>query len=300
MSVQQIQKIWLMVIISCTIIFVVSQVNGEVIKSKSLQPPDPNILEITYDNNIELGDYSEIYVRVRNDGGTSDEGGISISFPSFTGSNDDQYVYRINASPDINYYEYSQGDTIWHRNVYQFPADYLLVEGVDWNWMNNEINYLKISVEPKQTGTFVFYVRSAMGQGETFVNDPEDDQGDEIDQQGWEVYEKIIDVVGITEELPVSKEIPDYCLGPQCAPNPFSKETAIRYSLPQKSKVVLKIYDTRGREISTLVDETQKRGKYRVNWNIRDIPKEKLPNGVYFYHFKADDFSDTKKMVMVR
>lgn len=163
----------------------------------------PLVTEVTYTPDIGIGEYSEVFVRVSNAGGASDDGGISVSFPSFTDTNDDQYVQFVHTSPDCGYNEYSHGDTIHDRHGGPFPADYLLVESVDTAWENNEENTLTIRVYPQQEGAFEFYVRSAMrGYEGHYLNDPAN-SGD-IDQQGWEVYRYVINVGNTPPYVPHS------------------------------------------------------------------------------------------------
>ncbi|MCK4226350.1 T9SS type A sorting domain-containing protein, partial [candidate division WOR-3 bacterium] len=86
----------------------------------------------------------------------------------------------------------------------------------------------------------------------------------------------------------------------QNSPNPIFSRTVIKYALPTKTRVELKVYDASGREITILVDKEQPTGYYKVSWDIKDISKRQLPNGIYFYRLKAGKFSETKKMVVVR
>lgn len=83
-------------------------------------------------------------------------------------------------------------------------------------------------------------------------------------------------------------------------PNPIVSKTMIKYSLPKEANVELKLYDISGREVAVLVNETQQAGHYQVNWDINDLPKTQLPNGIYFYQLKAGDFTATKKMIILK
>ena len=78
-------------------------------------------------------------------------------------------------------------------------------------------------------------------------------------------------------------------------PNPFNSSSTIKYSIPKSSQVTLKIFNTLGEEIETLVNEEKPVGTYKVNWNAVN-----LPNGVYFYQLKAGDFIQTKKMILLK
>ena len=78
-------------------------------------------------------------------------------------------------------------------------------------------------------------------------------------------------------------------------PNPFNPTTKIRYSVPQSSNVVIKVFDVLGNEIETLVNEEISIGTYEITW-IAD----NLPSGIYFYRLQAGSFVETKKMVLLR
>jgi ligand-binding sensor domain-containing protein len=78
-------------------------------------------------------------------------------------------------------------------------------------------------------------------------------------------------------------------------PNPFNPTTTIKYSVPQSSDVLIKVFDVLGSEVETLVNEEKPVGSYEINWNA-----ENLPSGVYFYQLQAGDFVETKKMVLLR
>jgi len=78
-------------------------------------------------------------------------------------------------------------------------------------------------------------------------------------------------------------------------PNPFNPVTSIHYSIPLAATVTLKIYDTNGKEISSLVNETQQSGDHSVEWNSNGIP-----SGVYMYRITAGNYTETKKMVLLK
>jgi photosystem II stability/assembly factor-like uncharacterized protein len=78
-------------------------------------------------------------------------------------------------------------------------------------------------------------------------------------------------------------------------PNPFNPSTIINYQLTINSNVSIKIYDNLGNEIETLVNEKQNPGSYSVDFNASS-----LPSGIYFYKLMTENFSETKKMVLVK
>jgi hypothetical protein len=81
----------------------------------------------------------------------------------------------------------------------------------------------------------------------------------------------------------------------QVYPNPFNPQTTIGYNLPETQHVTLEIFDILGRNILTLVDESQQAGYHSIKWNaIRQT------SGVYFYHIQAGQFTETKKMLLMK
>jgi hypothetical protein len=94
-----------------------------------------------------------------------------------------------------------------------------------------------------------------------------------------------------------SKKQQTFSLG-QNYPNPFNPSTEISYTLRRDSHVTIKIYDTSGREIQTLVNERKSSGIHTVTFDVNG--KKNLASGVYFYKLTAEDFTDVKKMILVK
>ena len=78
-------------------------------------------------------------------------------------------------------------------------------------------------------------------------------------------------------------------------PNPFNPTTVISYQLPVNSFVILKVYNVLGNEVATLVSERESAGKYEVNFDA-----SKLGSGVYYYTLRADNFVQTRKMILLK
>jgi ligand-binding sensor domain-containing protein len=77
-------------------------------------------------------------------------------------------------------------------------------------------------------------------------------------------------------------------------PNPFNPSTMIRYELPKASRITLRVFSTLGEEVAVLVDEQEEAGVYQVRWNAH------VPSGVYFYRLQAGQYTNTKKMLLLR
>lgn len=78
-------------------------------------------------------------------------------------------------------------------------------------------------------------------------------------------------------------------------PNPFNPATNIKFEIPKTGFVSLKIFDMIGNEISSLVSESKPPGSYDVSWDASNFP-----SGVYFYELRAGEFTERKKMVLVK
>ncbi|HPI36460.1 MAG TPA: T9SS type A sorting domain-containing protein, partial [Ignavibacteriaceae bacterium] len=103
----------------------------------------------------------------------------------------------------------------------------------------------------------------------------------------------LLDVV--TDVRDLNSGIPAvYALG-QNYPNPFNPATSIQFSIPQDGLVTMKIYNTLGQEVTTLVNEYINAGNHVVNFNAAG-----LTSGIYFYTITSNDFISTKKMLLLK
>ena len=133
--------------------------------------------------------------------------------------------------------------------------------------------------------------------GHTGIYIPEQDrmiifggEGDSLYSDTWQ-YQNV-SVIGIE---PISNEVPKKFSLEQNYPNPFNPSTIINYKLRITDYVTLKVYNSRGQEVATLVDEKKSPGDYKVTFN-GDI----FSSGVYFYKLAADGYTDVKKMILVK
>ncbi|OGU57353.1 MAG: hypothetical protein A2V66_03195 [Ignavibacteria bacterium RBG_13_36_8] len=90
------------------------------------------------------------------------------------------------------------------------------------------------------------------------------------------------------EEVPISYSLDNY-------PNPFNPSTTIRYQIPEKDFVTIKVYDMLGEEVSTLVEEEKPAGIHSIEFNAGN-----LPSGVYIYSLRTNQFQQSKKMILTK
>lgn len=102
-------------------------------------------------------------------------------------------------------------------------------------------------------------------------------------------------VVSTTTGITNLNIIPEGFMLGQNYPNPFNPSTNILFSIPEKNNVTLKVFDSRGREVAQLVNDEYSAGTYAVKWNA-----EGFASGVYFYKITTGNFTQTKKLLLVK
>ena len=83
-------------------------------------------------------------------------------------------------------------------------------------------------------------------------------------------------------------------------PNPFNPTTNISFALPVDSRVSLKIYNVAGQLVRTLVNETMAAGIHTVTWDGANSNGEKVASGIYFYQLSAENYTQTRKMCLMK
>jgi len=108
------------------------------------------------------------------------------------------------------------------------------------------------------------------------------------------IYQLDVGLTGI-EEGELGDALPyDFALF-QNYPNPFNPSTKIRYEIPELSFITLKVYDVLGSEIAVLVNEEKPIGTHTIDFDATN-----LPSGIYFYQLQTPNFTQTKKMILLK
>jgi predicted outer membrane repeat protein len=95
--------------------------------------------------------------------------------------------------------------------------------------------------------------------------------------------------------LSEDSHLPSRCAVGRNHPNPFNANTTINYQLPADATVKLEVFNTLGQKIATLADGKQQAGYRSVTWNASEVS-----SGIYFYKLTAGDFTETKRMTLVK
>ncbi len=83
-------------------------------------------------------------------------------------------------------------------------------------------------------------------------------------------------------------------------PNPFNPSTQIAFELAKSTQVRLRVYTVRGELVATLLDQNFNAGRHQAVWRAHDQYGKAVAAGVYFYELQAGNFSERKKMVLLR
>lgn len=102
-------------------------------------------------------------------------------------------------------------------------------------------------------------------------------------------FDGVVDVANNDNKLPENYQLS------QNYPNPFNPATIINYTIPNNSNVKLEIFNLLGQSVITLVDKYQSAGEYSVKFSA-----EKLNSGIYLYRLSSGNFTQTRKMILVK
>jgi hypothetical protein len=119
-----------------------------------------------------------------------------------------------------------------------------------------------------------------------------DDQGWLFIMSGWDG-----DPVTADNEAPA---IPDDFVLSQNYPNPFNSGTAIEFNISRGGYTELEIFNILGELIATPLRRYLAAGEHRVNWDGRNASGNPTPTGIYFYRVTSGEFTETKKMILVK
>lgn len=96
------------------------------------------------------------------------------------------------------------------------------------------------------------------------------------------------------------QEVPESFSLSQNYPNPFNPSTTIRFNLPESERTSLRIYNSSGALVRTLLDVTLNAGTHEISWDARNAYGQSVAAGVYFYTMETANFQATEKMILLR
>jgi len=113
----------------------------------------------------------------------------------------------------------------------------------------------------------------------------------------WELTGCLISdtLYGQTNAVTLNHKLPERIELFQNYPNPFNPSTSISFNLSSRSLVTLKVFDLLGKEVETIISKELSAGYYSQKWNASGIP-----SGVYFYQLQTQNYSITKKLILLK
>lgn len=173
------------------------------------------------------------------------------------------------------------GDNVWSRDVVFAQYSPLRIEykyGANWGLPSNT----GVNDNESSVGTNHFINLTPTMLSATVVNQ-------------WAVmgdHDLINVVTDVENQIPGTPN--NYELA-QNYPNPFNPSTLIRYAIPEAGLVTLKVYNLLGEQVALLVDGFRNAGSYEVQFNASE-----LPSGIYLYSITTNNFTSTKKMMLMK
>ena len=218
------------------------------------------------DNDVDGGQttlYSPIF-------DLSESSGVSVNYYRW-------YINDSGNAPDSDFWRVQVSDdgTNWESLEYTDESTHL--------WVHK---YFELSGVIEMTSTVQFrFIAADDGDGSIVEAGVDDFQ-----LLGYTVPE----VTDVEDAIPARAELL------QNVPNPFNPKTDIRFALPSAQDVSLKVYDVKGRQVTTLMDGPVDAGYHTVTWNGTDRSGRQMSSGVYFYVLKGEDLTLREKMVLLK
>lgn len=153
---------------------------------------------------------------------------------------------------------------------------------IDWSSLN--IGF----ASPASSNTMI---KSAVGQA--FVGTMQ--QSNTRLETGFLAHPLLRDLIISVSEKEDALELPSEYELEQNYPNPFNPSTTIAFALPKSSIVALKLFDMFGRELATLAEGKFSAGRHQVVFDATSFP-----SGVYFYRLQANEFSQTRRLTLIK
>lgn len=220
------------------------------------------------------------------------------------------YYWRVKARFGVTYGPYSwyssfrtagtpQQEIARTQSLVSSMVSQNLIPNNQGNILNNRLNQAshQLDLEHYQVAELFIYLFKARVFILDISNVISNSTAETLQNEG----DYIIAVIRNLGDRPVGGEQTTYNFTPaqyeltQNYPNPFNPSTTIEYSVPKNDFVSLKVYNTLGQEVKTLVSEQKDAGTYIVNFNAGS-----LSSGVYFYRLNAGTYTETKRMILTK
>ncbi|GIK60592.1 MAG: T9SS type A sorting domain-containing protein [Ignavibacteriota bacterium] len=224
---------------------------------------------------------------------------LHLTFDTTSFTSEDSLIIYNTGSATLNV------DTIYSTNASGFLLDVILNDTTIHTSVTSRGNYYNpFEIEPNDSAKLIFtyplWVPKEFNISETWI-DTIIILNNSINNSSLAIHTLIDYPVGVGNEI---DNLPATFSLSQNYPNPFNPSTKIKFEIPDQvwndnRFVTLKVYDVLGNEIATLVNEEKQPGTYEVEFNTSSI-KHLPSSGIYFYQIKAGNYTETKKMILLK
>ena len=211
-----------------------------------------------------------------------------VEVPMHLTGGDNIYSFEMEIDYDSTALTFS--DINWSSELDQFA--------IESNLINGRLSLAGAGSTPdgQETifGTINFAINDNYDGDETMVS---------INQLRWNEEEIIENVATATLSRALNVDdnyLPEEFSLHQNYPNPFNPITTLRYDLPENGNVNIIIYDMLGRQVKTLINQTQDAGYKSVIWDATNDYGKPVSAGIYLYQIQASEYMQTKKMVLLK
>lgn len=292
--------------------------NNPIVQFPNISINDMSAHVVYFD--YRLGDY-EIYYNRSTDGGLN--WGTELRLTSTNGNSRFPNIAAVGSNVHVVWVEERDGnEEIYHRRSTDNGLTWVSLKRLTNNSFASQTPKVKVDgqfvhvvwLDKRDGNNEIYYLRS-LDAGMTWdseirlTNDASSSYNSSISITGteahvvWtderdgnqEIYYKKNPTANPIGIIPISNEIPGNFELMQNFPNPFNPITNINFSLPASGHVKLVINDILGKEVEVLVDEVINAGIYSVNWNAINNT-----SGIYFYRIITTEYSDVKKMILLK
>ncbi len=253
-------------------------------------------------NSLGTGDFDVWLLKFKNNPASEiqvSKDSLHLTFDTTSFTSEDSLIIYNTGSATLNV------DTIYSTNASGFLLDVILNDTTIHTSVTSRGNYYNpFEIEPNDSAKLIFtyplWVPKEFNISETWI-DTIIILNNSINNSSLAIHTLIDYPVGVGNEI---DNLPATFSLSQNYPNPFNPSTKIKFEIPDQVRndnrfVTLKVYDVLGNEIATLVNEEKQPGTYEVEFNTSSI--KHLPStGIYFYQIKAGNYTETKKMILLK
>jgi hypothetical protein len=122
---------------------------------------------------------------------------------------------------------------------------------------------------------------------------------DQIENNLFRIFSKIYKKTSTLDVLDNDPQPNNYYLS-EAYPNPFNPSTSIKFNIPEKENVIIKVYDLLGKEVKTLLNENLRSGVHQLTWDGTDNNGNRVSSGTYLINIIAGDFNKSIKTILVK